>query len=117
MDVVSDVALGLKLNSDHIAFQACRNVMVRLNQTFPAIDKIIHTSTQTGFAQLDTDFSCLKRDASGNRFRIAPAVDILTAPVDNLMAQFGKLEHEPGGTGAGLLFGLLVVVATEGGKH
>ena len=91
--------------------------MVRLNQTFPAIDKITHTSAQAGFAQLDADFSSLKRDSGTDRFGIAPAVDILMATVDHLMAQFAKLEHELGGTGADLLFGFLVVAGTEGGKH
>ena len=47
-DVVSSVVLGPILDGDHIAFQASSNVMVRLNQTFPAIDKITHTSAQAG---------------------------------------------------------------------
>ena len=68
-------------------------------------------------AQLDADFSSLKRDGCTDRFGIEPAVDIRMAPVENLMAQFGKLEHELCGTGADLLFGFLVVAATEGGKH
>ena len=116
MDVVSGVVLAPILDGDHVAFQGCRNVMVRLNQTLPAIDTITHTGTQTGFAHLDADFSSLKRDSGSYRFGIAPAVEIRMAAVDHLMAQFGKLEHELGRTRADLLFKFRVVTGTEGVK-
>ena len=76
-----------------------------------------HTGAQTSFAQLDADISSLKRDSGTDRFGIAPAVEMRMAPVDHLMAQFGKLEYELGGTRADLLFGVLVVADTEGSKH
>jgi hypothetical protein len=38
------------------------------------------------------------------------------APIDHLMAQFGKLERDLSESWADLLFGLLFVAGTEGGK-
>jgi hypothetical protein len=90
--------------------------MIWLNQTFPTIDAIPHRSAQTGFAQLDANFTGLKCDASAGGFGVAPTVEIRMAPIDHLMAQFGKLERDLSGSWADLLFGLLFVAGTEGGQ-